>query len=106
MIFKYSIFISYISLITRWKSCDSFHSIIKHNTVSKSAIKISLYSSNFNPTDCVDCPPEPTLTPDLEDVTASKLRDVQLSDSDGLSFALGSKMGSNKSVVVFLRHLA
>jgi len=106
MILKYSTLILWVGLITRWDSCNSFHSPIIQNIISKSNKSIgSLRSINGNPIDCVDCP-EDIVTPDLQDVTASKLRDVQLSDSKGLSFTLGKKIGSKKSIVVFLRHLA
>jgi hypothetical protein len=39
------------------------------------------------------------------EVSAEKLRGVRVTGADGVEIELGQKMGTGKSVVVFLRHL-
>ena len=48
----------------------------------------------------------PEVTPGFKGVSASSLRNVQLNDSRGDTHNLGAKIGSDKSIVIFLRHLA
>jgi hypothetical protein len=40
-----------------------------------------------------------------KDVSADLLRSVSVTGADGIQVELGQKMGTGKSVVVFLRHL-
>jgi len=45
------------------------------------------------------------LSPKTSDVTAPMIRALELFDAAGMKQDLGSVMGDDKSVVVFLRHL-
>ena len=65
----------------------------------------TVHSINVDISDCVGCPDDVTAA-GLGEITTTKLRNIELSDSKGVSFTLGSKIGNDKSVVVFLRHLA
>ena len=87
-----------IALVSRWTTCDSFRLSIKHSAIKSTKNLNSLHSIHIDTNDCVGCTDDMT--------TATKLRNVQLSDSKGTSFTLGSKIGNDKSIVIFLRHLA
>ena len=46
-----------------------------------------------------------TIKPELTDLPVSTLRGMNLYDQDGNVQNLGEKMGNDRAVVVFLRHL-
>ena len=46
-----------------------------------------------------------TTKPEITDLSVSTLRNMNLYDADGNVQNLGEKMGKDRSVVVFLRHL-
>ena len=96
--------IALISIIRRENFCSSFTTHLQHTAISETARNdFSLYTTDTEE-DCEGYCPE--VIPGLEGVTATKLRQVQLSDLNGKSRILGSEIGSNKSIVIFLRHLA
>ena len=46
-----------------------------------------------------------TMKPEINDISVSTLREMNLFDQDGNVQNLGEKMGNDRAVVVFLRHL-
>ena len=46
-----------------------------------------------------------SIKPELTDLSVSTLRSMNLYDQDGNVQNLGEKMGNDRAVVVFLRHL-